>query len=47
MFFRERKRLIKHLGGWRRPSVFHRYGIVDESMLRGALAKLSGRPKAT
>ncbi len=35
------QRLAMALGGWKTPSVFHRYGIVDESMLREALAKLS------
>ena len=35
------QRLAMDLGGWKTPSVFHRYGIVDESMLRDALAKLS------
>ena len=35
------QRLAMALGGWKTSSVFHRYGIVDESMLRDALAKLS------
>lgn len=39
------QRLAMALGGWKTPSVFHRYGIVDESMLRDALAKLTG-PKS-
>jgi integrase len=35
------QRLAMALGGWKTSSVFHRYGIVDETMLRDALAKLS------